>query len=214
MPAVRALTWHAVVAAAAADGVWAALGVHPEASDDVDGLEAALLAANAVAVGEIGLDRRLPQLEAQLRRFRAQLALAERLGLPVLVHCVRAHDLLGDELRRLRPTVPVVLHAFSGSRDLVAMYAALGCYFSFSGTVSWGGRRIPNACAAVPADRLLVETDAPFLSPAAHRGKPCEPRWIVEVVRAVADIRGASFAATAELTTANAERVFCVERRG
>lgn len=193
------------------DTVSIALGAHPECpGEDVSDLYARLVGSGACAVGEVGLDKRWENWERQLEVFREQLAIAEELSLPVLVHCVRAHDTLVRELRAAGLTVPVVLHAYSGSRDLVPVYAKLGCYFSFAGPVGWaGGRRMPRACAAVPPSRLLIETDAPYLAPEPHRGEPCRPSWLTHVAQAVAAARGVTYEEIATLTTANAERVFC-----
>ncbi len=210
VPSIGRDSWARVVELAASPHVLCALGIHPEALDDLDGLEGALRGGNAVAVGEIGLDRRLPHWDRQRVQFRAQLRIADACGLPVLVHCVRAHDALVAELRDVRAQVPIVLHAYSGSAELVPVYAKLGCYFSFAGTVTWSGsRRGPKACAAVPAQRLLIETDAPYLSPQSRRGVPSAPAWLPEIAAAVAVIRGVDLAAIAAVTTANAERVFC-----
>jgi TatD DNase family protein len=211
VPAIDRASWPEVVALATSPHVLPALGLHPEAPGDLDGLEEALRSAGAVAVGEIGLDRRLPNWDRQLEMFREQLALGQRLGLPVLVHCVRAHDVLPAELRDASLSVPVVLHAYSGSADLVPVYEQLGCYFSFAGAVTWAGsRRGPRACAAVPEDRIVLETDAPYLAPHPFRGQPSQPSWIAHVASAVAQIRGVTVERLSATTTANAERAFCV----
>ncbi|MDH5494067.1 MAG: TatD family hydrolase, partial [Myxococcales bacterium] len=171
-------------------------------------------AQGASAIGEIGLDRRLfasPAGDAarQLALLDAQLEIADGLGLPVILHLVRAPGLL---LERLEQRGPLrhggVLHAFAGPAALIPRFARLGLSFSFAGSVARpASRRVREAAQAVPEERLLVETDAPDLSPP---GAPIrnEPASLVRVVEALASLRGVPAAALAAGAEANARALF------
>ena len=194
-----------------------AYGVHPQvmrsdARGMVDALEAALDGGmpRPAAIGEIGLDRSdayLDTLPLQEELFVRQLELARAHDLPVLLHVLEAHP----QALALLAAHPVrgVLHSCSASADLVRHYLDLGLHVSFAGTVTNAtARRIRAAAASVPVDRLLVETDAPFQTPLALRPARNEPAFLVEIVRALAQIRGTTEAAIAAATTRNAERLF------
>ena len=202
-------------------GVLVAYGVHPQlvrdgrAAQMVDALARALDGElpRPAAIGEIGLDgsdEHASSLDEQERVFMQQLELARAHDLPVLLHVLKAHpralELLAEHgVRGVRG----VLHSCSASADLVQRYVALGLHVSFAGTVSNGqARRIRAAAASVPLDRLLVETDAPFQTPPRLRPARNEPAFLVEIVRAVAQIKGLPESTIAEATTANARRLF------
>lgn len=166
------------------------------------------------ALGEIGLDRRTEETAACLPRqehaFRAQLALAREHDVPVVLHILRAH---GEAVRVLRrdglPRAGGVVHSYSGSADLVADYVGLGLHVSFAGALTYpNSRRIKQAARAVPPERLLIETDAPFQTPLQHRPGPCEPAFLTDVLAALADVRVQSPAELARLTDENARRLF------
>ncbi|MCB9764993.1 MAG: TatD family hydrolase [Alphaproteobacteria bacterium] len=204
VPGVASPAWGRVLACRARypDLVHVALGLHPAFLDQVPvaDLDAALAelgprlqGAGAVALGECGLDKLCAvPLDLQIRVFRTQLELAARLDLPVLLHCVRAHGLM---LELLAPFAPLqgVLHSYSGSAELVPRYAAMGLMFSFSGSVTRPrARRIRAAARAVPAERLLVETDAPDQPPEgapSRRNEPAHGRLVIEALEA---LRGAA----------------------
>lgn len=187
------------------DLIRVSLGIHPHAlttltdaqvSAGLSALEARLLAAGAVAVGECGLDGSLIKRGVSWERQEAalipQLDLAKRLGLPVLLHCVKAHGRLLALLEARGPTVGV-LHAYSGSVELVNRYAALGLYFGFGGALTWHNARRPLlAAAAVPLNRLLVETDAPDMPP--HLPLPVsgrnEPMMVAAFAERLERLRG------------------------
>ena len=166
-----------------------ALGIHPQAlpgstrptTTGTSPTSSRLLArGGAVAVGECGLDGPSAGAGAPLDRQRAvlrgHLAIARRLGLPVLLHSLRAHDAMREELERDGVPSGGVLHSFSGSAEQVPPFAALGLHFSFAGPVTYEAARKPSAAArAVPPDRLLVETDAPDQTPHPHRGRGTSP---------------------------------------
>lgn len=197
-----------------------ASGIHPFAlgalSDEVlaRGLAALPEALSGrVAVGECGLDFRTEwtarvDRTRQVNAVRAQLDIARRVGMPALLHCVRAHPALLGLLQE-RPTPPSVLHGFTGSAELAQRYTDLGHYVSFGGALTLpDARRVVQACRAVPADRMLVETDAPDQTP--HRRRPAmnEPAFLIDVVEALASHRGVPTEEVADQTTANAWRLF------
>jgi TatD DNase family protein len=169
-----------------------------------------------VAVGETGLDRSTPQLRAhfalQEQLFRAQLALARAVDLPVVLHVMDAHGpvlkiLKGDGL----PRAGGVLHSFSGSVELVRDYQNLNLHISFSGAICrLEAARLARAVQRVDATRLLVETDAPYQTPVKHRPGQNEMAYLPTVIDRLAELRGESFAQVAALTSANAERLFGV----
>jgi TatD DNase family protein len=201
--------------------VLVAYGVHPQRIDEAgdeeaDRLVAALegaLADRPHAIGEIGLDGlgdRARSLERQARAFRAQLSVARAQDLPVVLHVLRAH---GRALELLRgdglPGRGGVVHSYSGSADQVAEYVALGLHVSFAGPVgNPNARKLRAAARAVPRERLLVETDAPFQTPPARRPAACEPAFLVENVAALAQIRGERPEDVAAYTEENARRLF------
>jgi TatD DNase family protein len=225
VPGIRPATWNALAELSVRHaGVAIGLGVHPQALPDLDADErgrcgdlAATLATAAaaagpavVAIGECGLDGGTGEREEQERLLRAHVRAARALGLPLILHILRAHDLAPRLLREERAgDVGGVLHSYSGGADLVPVYRDLGFAFSFAGPVTYPGARRPRAAvAAVPAELLLAETDAPDQAPEPHRGGRSEPAFVVEVVRGLAAARGAAQAEIAGLTTANAHRLF------
>lgn len=204
--------------------VYAAVGMHPHDAKQLDGAVLAELRELArqpkvVAVGEIGLDfyRDRSPRDMQRRAFRAQLAWAAKLGKPVVIHDRDAHDeimeILTDWTAGLA-TSPLasrvgVLHTFSGDLSMAERAMALGFYISISGPVTYkNARQLPEIVSALPLDRLLVETDCPFLTPHPHRGKRNEPAYVRLVAERIAALRGIPFDDLAEATTANAKRLF------
>jgi TatD DNase family protein len=222
VPAVVPSGWERLLAFAAAHpGVHAALGIHPQALPGLDAadddrhladLEAALGRGGAVAVGECGLDGPTSEEGASLDRQRAvlrgHLAIARRLGLPVLLHSLRTHDAMREELERDGLPAGGILHSFSGSAGQVPAFAALGLHFAFAGPVTYASARKPlDAARAVPLDRLLLETDAPDQTPHPHRGSRNEPARLPLVRDAVARAIGLPADEVDELTTRNARRL-------
>ena len=164
-----------------------------------------------VAVGETGLDHYWDYAphDAQERSFRWHIDLAKRLGKPLMIHDRDAHDdvlrILGEE----GAPDTVVFHCFSGDEAMVARCADAGYVMSFAGPVTFQNATALRAAArVVPAELLLVETDAPFLTPHPFRGRPNEPYCVPYTVRGLAEVRGDDPLALAEATAANAERVF------
>jgi len=207
----RAESWRETLAIAERnDGVFAALGIHPhEAADgDVDALCDALAHPRAVAVGETGLDyyRDYAPRDAQRRLFDAQLELAAKLHKPVVIHTRAADAETAAALAAYDGTV--VLHCFS-SQPLLEPALEHGWYVSFAGNVTYKNAHDLRAAAyAVPAERLLAETDAPHLAPEPRRGRPNEPANIVHTVAALAHARNEDAEELAAQIDANATRCF------
>ena len=194
-----------------------ACGVHPQIVPELDAAERALdpeqlvaVAADAVAIGECGLDGGTGERELQEQLFRVQIRAARIAKLPLVVHVLRAHDAAPAILKAERAhEVGGVLHSYSGGAELVATYAALGFAFSFAGPVTYPNARRPlEAARAVPAELLLAETDAPDQAPASHRGQRSEPAFVAEVIAGLALARGAELSEIAALTETNAKRIF------
>ena len=202
----------AVALAASHDGVWATAGVHPhDASLGLDDLEPVLASPWVVAVGECGLDYHYDRSPRTVQRdvFVRQVALATSKGLPLVVHTREAWDDTFSILEGEGVTDRSVFHCFSGGPAEARRALDAGGYLSFSGIVTFKGADEMRAAAAMcPSDRLLVETDAPYLAPVPHRGRPNEPAWVAVVGAAVAACRGVAASVVEDLTTANAERVF------
>ncbi len=214
----------ALAAAALCDGregLYPTAGIHPnDLPEDLDGglaaLEALLLDGGRVAVGETGLDYyrdRVPP-ERQRRSFEAQIDMALRFDLPLVVH-IRDRDGRTDaydDVARLlenRDGLRGVIHCFTGSADHARRYVAAGCYVSFSGILTFPkGENVREAARAVPIERTLVETDAPFLAPLPYRGKRNEPAYVAEVARALAPLKGLSEADARRITSRNARTLF------
>jgi len=200
--------------------VWATAGVHPHDAAESD--EAALaeverLAAEerVVAIGEVGLDffRNLSPRETQERVLRRFLALARRLRKPVVLHCRDAHAeilaILGEE--RVAD-VGGIMHCFSGDVDVARRCLDLGLLISLAGPVTYpNARALPEVARFVPADRLVMETDCPFLPPQGYRGKRNEPAYLAITATRVAELRGEPLDVLAARTTENARRLFRVD---
>jgi TatD DNase family protein len=196
-----------------AEGVVAALGVHPHQAASGESIAALrpFLEERAVAVGEIGLDfyREYAPHDAQLRLFRDQLALAAELGKPAVIHSRAADEETAAELEGF--SEPVVLHCFS-SPGLFSVALDRSYFVSFAGNVTFPkAAELRDAAVRVPADRLLVETDCPYLSPQPVRGRPNEPAYVVHTIRALADLRDQDVDTLAAQIDANAARLFAWE---
>ncbi len=198
--------------------VFCSVGTHPHyAHEELDVTAADLVAATrhpkVVAIGEAGLDYHYDNSprEAQERGFRTHIAAARETGLPLVIHSREADD---DTARILeeesgKGAFPAVLHCFTGGRDLARRAVALGHFVSFTGILTFKNSAALRAIAAeLPADRILVETDAPYLAPGKFRGKRNEPAFVVETAKVLAETRGVSFDEIARQTTANFFRLF------
>lgn len=222
LPSSRA----AVALARQHESIYSAVGVHPHDAKTLDEavlekLKALALAYKNVAIGEIGLDyyRDLSPRAVQRRAFQAQLDLAAELGLPVIVHDRDAHeDVLGmlsdwrstlDTRRSISTGNMGVLHSFSGDVALATRAAALGFYIGISGPVTFKkADQTREVVRAVPMEQLLIETDAPYLTPQPYRGKRNEPAYVRFVALAVAEAVGLTLEQVAAQTSANATALF------
>jgi TatD DNase family protein len=198
--------------------VYCSVGTHPHQADEEDGITPDQLIAltrhpKVVALGEAGLDYFYANGSpaAQERGFRAHIAAARATGLPLVIHTREADAdcarILKDEMGQGR--FGAVLHCYTGGRDLALTAIELGCYIGFTGILTFKkSQELRDLAADLPADRILVETDAPFLAPGKNRGKRNEPSFVVETARVLAETRGVSFDALARQTTENFFRLF------
>lgn len=199
------------------DGVYAALGLHPHdagnvGDDDLAALRELLRHPRAVAVGETGFDyyRDLAPRDRQAAVFRAQRVLAAELGLPIVIHTRAADDDTVAALRELPAGVRVVLHCFS-SAALLAPALEHGWYVSFAGNVTYPkAPELRSAAARVPADRLLAETDSPYLAPQPVRGQRNEPAHVLHTLATLAEVRGVEPDALGEQIDENAAELFAL----
>ncbi len=211
--------WDQVVGTALREpDVYASVGIHPHHADDHQDLtEAELREATGnprvIGIGETGLDYYYEHSDraAQQRLFRLHIAVARAVQLPVIIHTRNAEDdtlaILEEELGK--GAFPALIHCFTASAEFGEKVLALGLSISISGIVTFKNARDLQAVAkTVPADRLLVETDSPFLAPVPHRGKPCEPGFVRDTAAFLADLRGESLEHLAQTTTRNFHALF------
>jgi TatD DNase family protein len=210
----RAAAERALALAGAEPRLSATAGIHPHDASGWSGEAAAWLGAalrrpDVVAAGEMGLDYHYDHSPraAQRAAFEAQLALAREAGKPVVIHARDADDDVA-ELLRAYPDVVAVLHSFSGGAGLLRAGLDLRHYVSFSGMVTFKNWRLDDAILETPLDRLLVETDGPYLAPVPHRGKRNEPGFVRHTAERIAAVRGLPAEELIAATTANAARVF------
>jgi TatD DNase family protein len=205
----------AVALAAAHPQVWATVGLHPHdasrMTEEWKAIAAQAIAPRVVGVGEAGFDLyyRHSEPDDQEAAFRAQVRLAAEADLPLVIHSRDAWEETFSVLQSEELPDRVVFHCFTGGPAEAERAVSLGTYLSFSGIVSFPNAADVRAAAAlVPPDRLLVETDSPFLAPVPHRGRPNEPAYLPAVGAALAEVRGQSLEEVAALTRANALAVF------
>ncbi len=201
-------------------GVWATVGIHPQhaagvSEADLDKLATLARHPRVVALGEMGLDffRDYSPHDAQIRMLERQLELANRLGLPVVIHCRRAEKEMIPRLRtwtsRLAGSRAGVIHCFSGDETTLKEYLDMGFYISLGAYIGYpSSSAMRGVIRSVPADRLLLETDSPYLPPQSRRGKRNEPAYVTETVRLLAEIREVSQEDIGRETTGNAVRLF------
>ncbi|NDJ62322.1 MAG: TatD family hydrolase [Chloroflexi bacterium] len=217
-----------IALSAAHDGIYAAVGVHPNSTaefsdDDLPVLRELAAAPQVIAIGEIGLDYhwdKSPKI-SQKTAFQAQLALAAELELPVIIHNREASGdviaLLEAWVKSLPPSLkdrPGVMHSFSGNQNIADRALACGFYLGFTGPITFKkADDLREIAATVPLDRMLLETDGPFLTPTPHRGKRNEPAYIPLIAERLATVKQISLDALAHATTANAERLFGLPAR-
>jgi TatD DNase family protein len=215
----RQREWDQVIGTAEREAdVWASVGIHPhEADAHADLGEAALLAATehpkVIAIGETGLDYYYDHSDRETQKalFRRHISVARATGLPIIIHTRDAEDdtfaILADEMEQ--GAFPALIHCFTASQDFGRKVLGLGLTISLSGIVTFKNARDLQAIAAeLPEDRILVETDAPFLAPVPHRGQVCEPAFTADTARFVAGLRGVAPEVLAEQTTRNFFKLF------
>ena len=208
------------------DCLWATVGTHPADGGlhnfTIDALRELAAHPKALGIGECGLDYyRLKDgedavKEKQKEVFRAHIGVAEEFKKPLMIHCrpkKGTDDAYEDLIGILSTThfpLPTVIHFFVGSAAVAEKLLALGCYFTFGGVITFT-RDYDTAIAAIPMERIMAETDAPFVAPIPHRGKRNEPAYVGEVVKKLAELKGISFEEAARVTAANAIAVFGID---
>jgi TatD DNase family protein len=215
----REREWDAVIGLAAQEAdVWASVGIHPHEADEHKDIDTARLVDAAahpkvVAIGETGLDYYYEHSDRaqQQTSFRAHIDAARRTGLPVIIHTRDAEEdtalILREEMEQGAFTG--VIHCFTASDAFADIALDLGLYISLSGIVTFrNASALQETARRIPDDRLLIETDAPFLAPVPHRGKTCEPAFVADTARLVADLRGVDVAALAGQTDRNFYQLF------
>lgn len=210
----RRSEWDAIVATAEREpDVWASIGIHPHEADEHADLGAqALMEAAAhpkvIGIGETGLDYFYDHSDRAVQRalFRVHIGVARETGLPLIIHTRDAEDdtadILAEEMGK--GAFPALIHCFTASAGFAETVLAMGLSISLSGIVTFkNAKELQEIARNLPDDRLLVETDSPFLSPVPHRGRPCEPAYVAATAGFVANLRGITVEALGELTTAN-----------
>lgn len=215
----REREWDDIIATAEREAdVWATVGIHPHEADQHPDVDTAKLVAKAahprvIGIGETGLDYYYDHSDRDRQRasFRAHIVAARETGLPLIVHTRDAEadtaDILAEEMGK--GAYPGVIHCFTASGEFADKALELGLYISISGIVTFkNARDLQETAARLPAERLLIETDAPFLAPVPHRGKTCEPGHVADTARFLANLRGVSVEELAEQTTRNFRDLF------
>ncbi|MCE2531458.1 MAG: TatD family hydrolase [Acidimicrobiia bacterium] len=203
--------------AARTPGLWATAGLHPHSADRTSAslmgeIERLAEAPEVVAIGETGLDFHYDNAArpAQLENFEAHLGMAARLGLPIVVHSRSAEAETAERVREYGDGAAGVLHCFTGGEALLDAALAADWYVSFSGLITFVAE-LAEWARAVPAHRLLIETDAPYLAPVPRRGRRNEPAYLTHTCERLAKVRGTSFEEAAALTARNARRFYGLE---
>lgn len=210
----REREWAQIIGTAERESdVWASVGIHPHEADAHAHVDTAKLVAMAshprvIAIGETGLDYYYDHSDRTRQQisFRAHIAAARETGLPLIVHTRDAEDdtaaILREEMEE--GAYSGVIHCFTASGAFADIALELGLFISISGIVTFkNAKALQETAARIPADRLLVETDSPFLAPVPHRGRPCEPAFVADTARFLANLRGESFESLTETTTRN-----------
>lgn len=210
----RQSEWDQVIATAAREAdVYASVGIHPHEADAHRDLgRGALLAATqhprVIAIGETGLDYYYDHSdrEAQKTLFRMHISVARETGLPLIIHTRDAEEdtyaILAEE--QGEGAFPALIHCFTASADFAEKVLALGLFISLSGIVTFkNAKALQEVAKIIPEDRLLIETDSPFLAPVPHRGRVCEPAYVADTARFLASLRGTDAETLAAQTSAN-----------
>jgi TatD DNase family protein len=219
----RASEWDAVIATAERDpDIWATVGIHPHEADahpdiDTGKLIAAASHPKVIGIGETGLDYYYDHSDRDRQKssFRSHIAASRETGLPLIVHTRDAEqdtaEILADEMGKGAFTG--IIHCFTASADFAEKALALGLHISLSGIVTFkNAKDLQETAKNIPEDRLLVETDAPFLAPVPHRGKTCEPAYVADTANFIAGLRGISREELESRTSDNFFRLFLKAR--
>lgn len=198
------------------EGLYATVGIHPHNASQLnenvlDKLRKLSGNPKAVAIGEIGLDyyRNLSPREAQKKAFEAQLILAEELGLPVVIHDREAHTDTREMLSKFKGKVNGIMHCFSGSREMAEQCIKSDFYISFAGPVTFpNSHKLHEIAKRIDLNKILIETDSPWLAPQEMRGKRNEPAFLLFTAKKIAKLKGISVDELAEATTGNAKEIF------
>ncbi len=202
------------------DNVYAAVGVHPHEAkgmDDntIDILKELSNKEKVIAIGEIGLDYHYDNSprEVQRRRFKEQIKLAKEINLPIIVHDRDAHQDVFEIIKEEADTnLKGVIHCYSGSVQMAKKYVDMGFYISLAGPVTFKNAKTPKKVVeGIPLDKLLIETDSPYLTPHPHRGKRNEPLYVRFVASTIAEIKGISFEKVAKQTLKNGKDIFNIK---
>jgi TatD DNase family protein len=195
--------------------LWASIGLHPndnmDEQFDVARYEALARDPKVVAIGECGLDYFRTTGQGQRKRFESQIALAQTVNKALIIHCRNAHEDMLAILKEHKPTVPVVIHFFTGSGELAQQYLDVGCYLSFPGPITYTDM-YDDSIRICPMDKMLIETDSPFAAPVPNRGKRNEPAYVADVAKKIAAIKGISADEVMAETLKNAQRVFGLQK--
>lgn len=207
--------------AAAYHHIYAAVGMHPHdvkdmTADDLDQLETWAKDPKVMAIGEIGLDYHynFSAREDQLKWFQAQLELAHRINMPVIIHDREAHGDVFDLIEKTKVAeTGCVMHCFSGSVEMAREYVKRGIYISLAGPVTFhNARKTREVAADIPLEWLMIETDCPYLAPVPYRGKRNEPAYVIKVAETIAAVKQAPLEEVAHITAENAKRLFRIQR--
>ena len=215
----RASEWDKVIATAERESdVMASVGIHPHEADGHADVDSETLVEKAkhpkvIGIGESGLDYYYDHSDRARQRagFRIHIAAARETQLPLIVHTRDAeedtYDILAEEMGKGR--YPALIHCFTAGQEFADKVLALGLYVSISGIVTFGNARaLQEVAKTIPLDRLLIETDSPFLAPVPHRGRPCEPAYVADTARYLAELRSEPLEQLAAATSANFRNLF------
>lgn len=202
------------------DNIYAAVGVHPHDAktmdeDTIEILRNLAKKDKVIAIGEIGLDYYYDNSPRDIQKkwFREQIKLAKKLKLPIIVHDRDAHKDTFDIIKEEKDeNLTGVLHCYASSADMAKEYIKLGFYISFAGPITFKNAKTPKEVAkAIPLERILIETDSPYLTPEPHRGKRNDPVYVRYIAGIIAELKGITFEEVANATTKNAKELFNIE---
>ncbi len=207
---------HLLYQCAQENDLYPALGIHPlhldpHSEDYIQDLQNLVQTERIIAIGEIGLDFFHPNAEKKQQTlfFEKQLEIAEDAGLPVLLHIRKAHDQVLAILRKRRKPGSGIVHGFSGSMQQAEQFIALGMYLGFGGAITYErARKIRHIASKIALNHIVLETDAPFMTPSTYHGTPNTPGYLLETARTLAMLQNVSIEEIAEKTTENARKLF------